>query len=390
MVWWKCTVCGHLYEGETPPESCPICGVPAEKFTILEEKPTDPSGQEVAVEKTVDSVKIWICEVCGHLHKGNLPPDSCPICMAKADKFSLQEEQVAEESIASKKDTENIKASVEDTTAVKSWKCSVCGYIHQGSQPPEKCPLCGVPAEKFVEIETAVEQTTTSSTAKTSASPSQATATSTTSASAPISNGEGEEKKWKCAACGYVYKGVTLPDVCPLCGVSKDQFIAAGKENTKSAKTRNVNPQAQSFVARMIQKHHVHPIVVHFPNGILPLAVIFTLLALFGCGESFDTAAYYNMVAVLFSLPIVAYSGYIEWESRYRRARTLLFKIKIASSILMSILLVVLLVWRTFVPNVVLAQDSMSYTYLGISCLMVLFAGITGHIGGKLVFSSRG
>lgn len=29
------------------------------------------------------------------------------------------------------------------------WRCSVCGYIHDGDQPPEKCPNCGAPREKF-------------------------------------------------------------------------------------------------------------------------------------------------------------------------------------------------------------------------------------------------
>ena len=27
--------------------------------------------------------------------------------------------------------------------------CQVCGYVHEGDQAPEKCPVCGVPAEKF-------------------------------------------------------------------------------------------------------------------------------------------------------------------------------------------------------------------------------------------------
>ena len=30
------------------------------------------------------------------------------------------------------------------------WVCSVCGYVWEGEQPPEKCPQCKVPAEKFV------------------------------------------------------------------------------------------------------------------------------------------------------------------------------------------------------------------------------------------------
>ena len=33
------------------------------------------------------------------------------------------------------------------------WVCSVCGYTHEGDTPPEKCPQCGVPAEKFNRVD---------------------------------------------------------------------------------------------------------------------------------------------------------------------------------------------------------------------------------------------
>ena len=29
---WVCSVCGYVYEGETPPEACPQCTAPASKF----------------------------------------------------------------------------------------------------------------------------------------------------------------------------------------------------------------------------------------------------------------------------------------------------------------------------------------------------------------------
>jgi len=35
---------------------------------------------------------------------------------------------------------------------MKKWRCTVCGYVHTGDQPPEKCPNCGASREKFVEI----------------------------------------------------------------------------------------------------------------------------------------------------------------------------------------------------------------------------------------------
>jgi rubrerythrin len=37
-------------------------------------------------------------------------------------------------------------------TTMKKWKCTVCGYIHEGDNAPEKCPLCKVGADKFVEL----------------------------------------------------------------------------------------------------------------------------------------------------------------------------------------------------------------------------------------------
>ncbi len=35
---------------------------------------------------------------------------------------------------------------------MKKFVCSVCGYTHEGDSAPEKCPQCGVPAEKFNEV----------------------------------------------------------------------------------------------------------------------------------------------------------------------------------------------------------------------------------------------
>ena len=39
---------------------------------------------------------------------------------------------------------------------VEKWKCTVCGYIHEGPMTPDfKCPVCGQGAEKFVRVEEA-------------------------------------------------------------------------------------------------------------------------------------------------------------------------------------------------------------------------------------------
>ena len=34
------------------------------------------------------------------------------------------------------------------------WVCKVCGYVHEGAQPPENCPVCKAPSEKFEKLAT--------------------------------------------------------------------------------------------------------------------------------------------------------------------------------------------------------------------------------------------
>ncbi len=35
---------------------------------------------------------------------------------------------------------------------MKKWRC-ICGYIHDGEEPPAQCPKCGAVAEKFTALD---------------------------------------------------------------------------------------------------------------------------------------------------------------------------------------------------------------------------------------------
>lgn len=41
------------------------------------------------------------------------------------------------------------KTEMKGDTEMAKWVCTVCGYVHEGEQPPEKCPVCKQPADKF-------------------------------------------------------------------------------------------------------------------------------------------------------------------------------------------------------------------------------------------------
>lgn len=81
---------------------------------------------------------MFRCVICGYIHEGLNPPDECPICGATKENF--------EEDIPKIVDSETRN---EDST----YRCLNCEYIHKGDIPPAKCPVCGFSAEHFEFVE---------------------------------------------------------------------------------------------------------------------------------------------------------------------------------------------------------------------------------------------
>lgn len=136
-------------------------------------------------------------------------------------------------------------------------------------------------------------------------------------------------KKWQCTVCGYIHTGDEPPDVCPVCGADKTQFIelieetqppaapASTKQQAPRSSPPTANAQSVTLLDRIHQlmiKHHLHPISVHVPNGMVPAIIVFVFLSLIFHAVGLSKAAFYNMVFILLSLPVVLYSGYNEWK----------------------------------------------------------------------------
>ena len=209
---------------------------------------------------------------------------------------------------------------------MKKWECTVCGYIHVGDEPPEKCPVCGSDRSKFVEIDPAEE---------------------------------GEEK--------------------PDRKKPQDNDLNSKQEATVSVS--RYDPMLDFMV-----KHHVHPISVHIPNGVLPVSVIFIVLAAVFDYSGLSQAAFYNLVFVVLTMPLVLFSGYNEWQKKYGGELTNLFKMKMIFAAVVAITVIILVVWLIINPNVATEPSYQKWTFLFVNLVMLAAAGTAGFIGGKLVF----
>ena len=56
---WKCSVCGYMHDGSTPPAQCPKCGAPAEKFTVM----TEEDAQKVYTADRTNDIHMEITKL---------------------------------------------------------------------------------------------------------------------------------------------------------------------------------------------------------------------------------------------------------------------------------------------------------------------------------------
>ncbi|MBU0464611.1 MAG: rubredoxin [Proteobacteria bacterium] len=215
---------------------------------------------------------------------------------------------------------------------MKQWQCSICKYIHKGENPPEKCPVCNADASKFVEINKA----------PTLEKPVK-------KESPAIKPGPDESEK---------------------------------KEVLKPAPA--IKETGLKKIESLLVKHHAHPVLVHTPNGILPAAVILLLLAWIFDYALLSKVAFINLIFVILSLPFVILTGIIEWKKKYNGALTLIFKLKILAATVTSVSCVISLVWFLIDPKILSSPKALIFIFINI--IMLIAAGIAGHIGGKLVF----
>ncbi|MBT3176283.1 MAG: rubredoxin [Desulfobacula sp.] len=224
---------------------------------------------------------------------------------------------------------------------MKTWQCSVCKYIHKGEAPPEKCPICGVDASKFVEI-----------------------------------NIEPQEKK-----TGEKKTTEVKPGTTPFKEKSKAK---PGTEKKIEKPVPAVKEKGIEKIYSLIVKHHAHPVLVHTPNGILPAAVILFLLAWIFDYPFLSKVAFVNLIFVILALPLVIYTGIVEWKKKYNSAMTIIFKLKIMAASITLVSCMISFVWFLLDPAILSSPKSLVFIFINI--IMLAAAGIAGHIGGKLVF----
>ena len=212
---WKCKVCGYIHEGDSAPESCPICKQPASSFELIQEAPAQTGSKyagtqteknleaafagesqarnkytyfsSVAQNEGYEQIAALFMQTAenreAHARCGlrscmvwETPPRICSTpprvknyeWTDMYDGFAKTAEEEGFPELAAKfrlvaaiekRHEERYRAllrnvetaQVFEKSEVKVWECRNCGHIVVGTSAPEVCPTC-LYAKSFFEI----------------------------------------------------------------------------------------------------------------------------------------------------------------------------------------------------------------------------------------------
>ena len=132
---------------------------------------------------------------------------------------------------------------------------------------------------------------------------------------------------------------------------------------------------------------YFHPIFVHFPQALFPVALAsFVLYLATGAGQ-FETGAYVAAGFGALAAPFTTVTGFLDWKFRYNAYLTSVFRIKITGAFVLIGLSVPAVLLRSLVPDVAaLPLSGPGYAYAGLLAACVATCVVLGRYGGKLVF----
>ncbi|GAB4559050.1 MAG: hypothetical protein Tsb0017_14910 [Geothermobacteraceae bacterium] len=184
-------------------------------------------------------------------------------------------------------------------------------------------------------------------------------------------------KKWRCTVCGYIHEGEEPPAVCPVCGADRSRFepvVETEQEGTEQ-------PVAASGPGTSVADH-LHPILAHFPNGLMP-SIFFLLIAgwLFGRG-SLDEAVLWLVGLVTAVVPLNLLTGVRDWKRFFGGVSAPIFRRKIILALVLGLLGLAALAVRLF------GGEGLYPIYLFLLAGMLAASAALGYLGGQLMFGS--
>lgn len=133
-------------------------------------------------------------------------------------------------------------------------------------------------------------------------------------------------------------------------------------------------------------RRHPHPMTVHFPIVFMLSTTVFNLLYLMTGVKSLEETALSCLGAGILFMPIVILTGLFSWWLNYMAKPLTAVNVKIAASLAMFVISLMIFTWRIAVPDILDPFRLESLAYLALVLSLAPLVSIIGWYGAKLTF----
>lgn len=158
-------------------------------------------------------------------------------------------------------------------------------------------------------------------------------------------------------------------------------------ESTKE-KSSGIKGIIEAFLVKYpFFRRHPHPAIVHFPLGLLLVAPLMEVAAVFTDSSATEWAAYLMLAIGSITIPGAIITGYLTWWLNYEALDTTIIKTKRYLAWIALLLAITALLTRSFlISDPLRLTDLLVAVYLVDMVAVSALIGCIGFLGGKLTF----
>jgi len=182
-------------------------------------------------------------------------------------------------------------------------------------------------------------------------------------------------KRWQCTVCGYIHEGDEPPEFCPVCGADRSKFTPMHAEKS-------------NLWQEMAAAFRLHPILAHFPGGLIPTAVLFLLLFPATGNSGLESAAYWLILVTTAVIPFSVGTGMHDWHKYFGEQRMPIYFKKAGLALCLLLLALTAISLRYGQPELLASGGWQRWLY--VVCLLGMLAcvALLGHFGSLLATQS--
>lgn len=140
------------------------------------------------------------------------------------------------------------------------------------------------------------------------------------------------------------------------------------------------------FLRELYKKYHPHPMLIHFPMGLMYFSAFMYILHFFFNNQSFDLAALYSAIGAFVTTVPAAAAGFFSWVINYNRAWNNIFRNKIVFTIIFLLTSFSTIIIRIVLGDVMAYDSPLRYLYLILYIINLPILSFVAYNGGKITW----